>query len=278
MSEINTSEGYICLFRKFTNWEWYDDANTMRVFLHCLLSANHKDNKWRGILIQKGSFITSVSKLSHSLKLTPQQIRTCINKLKSTNEITCKTTSSFTLITVNKWNLYQQNNKQDNKSITNEQQTDNKRVTTNNNDNNDNNENNENNFLAEKPKTKTIDPYCNKYQQEFIKTYKDIFGCKCFLNTIDLNKLTELATIHDDFIELIPIALRKLKEINFKDIGYKPTATWLLKDNNFERVLNNEFTPNDSQDDNLEKKGMIQLSSGRYITKEEYDIMSEGMR
>ena len=131
---------------------------------------------------------------------------------------------------------------------------------------------------TKQPKSKTLDPYCNKYQQEFIKTYRNIFGCKCFLNTIDLNKLTELATIHDDFIELIPIALRKLKEINFKDIGYKPTATWLLKDNNFERVLNNEFTPNDSQDDNFEKKGMIQLSSGRYITKEEYDIMSKGMR
>lgn len=172
MSEINTSEGYICLFRKFTNWEWYDDANTMRVFLHCLLSANHKDNKWRGILIQKGSFITSVSKLAYSLKLTPQQIRTSINKLKSTNEITSETTSSFTLITVNKWNLYQQNNKQDNKPITNEQQTDNKRVTTNNNDNNDNNEKNENNSLVEKPK-KVLDPFFSEEVTEFFALVKE---------------------------------------------------------------------------------------------------------
>ena len=32
--------GWISLYRKFTEWEWYTDANTMRVFLHLLLKAN----------------------------------------------------------------------------------------------------------------------------------------------------------------------------------------------------------------------------------------------
>jgi hypothetical protein len=42
-------------------------------------------------------------------------------------------------------------------------------------------------------------------------------------------------------VELIPSAISRLKNIDFKDIDFKPTATWLLKGNNFERVMNGEF-------------------------------------
>ena len=35
-------EGYIKLCRKLAAWEWYTDANTVRVFIHCLIMANWK--------------------------------------------------------------------------------------------------------------------------------------------------------------------------------------------------------------------------------------------
>lgn len=134
--------GFIQLHRKFLKWEWYDDANTMRLFIHCLLNANHCEKKWRGIKIPRGSFLTGRLKLAQALNLTEQQIRTAISRLKSTNEITIKTTSQYSIITVNNWDTYQQNNQQNNQQITNEQPTSNQRVTTTNNDNNDNNDNN----------------------------------------------------------------------------------------------------------------------------------------
>lgn len=132
-------DGFIKLHRKFIEWEWYTDNNVKILFLHLLLSVNHKDNKWRGQLIKKGSFITSYEKLAIATNLTIQQIRTALNKLKSTGEITYKSTSLNSIITINNWDEYQENNKQNNKQITNEQQTNNKRITTNKNDKNDKN-------------------------------------------------------------------------------------------------------------------------------------------
>ena len=122
--------GWIKLYRKILDWEWYDDINVWRVFTHCLLMANFKDKKWHGITIKRGSFITSNQKLVLGTKLTSMQIRVAVTKLKTTNEITTKTTNRYTVISVNNYSKYQSNNQQDNKQITNKQQTDNKQITT----------------------------------------------------------------------------------------------------------------------------------------------------
>ena len=39
-------KGWIKLHRQFLEWEWYDEPNCTRVFLHCLLKANHKDKRY----------------------------------------------------------------------------------------------------------------------------------------------------------------------------------------------------------------------------------------
>ena len=61
---MEENQGWIKLHRKFLKWEWYDDINTSRFFLHCLFRANHKDKKWRGTMIKRGQFISSLSKLA----------------------------------------------------------------------------------------------------------------------------------------------------------------------------------------------------------------------
>lgn len=159
MDDIKTNT-YIRLFRKFTKWEWYDDANTMRVFLHCLLNANYSDKKWRGILIRRGSFLTSYPKLAQDLKLSKMQIRTALNKLQLTHEITLKTTSQYSIITIKNWSDYQKNNTQDNTKITDEQHTDNTRVTPTNKDNKEN---------------KDIYNYNPLIKDNYIKSYSDDF-------------------------------------------------------------------------------------------------------
>ena|GEM_PF-1497382 len=130
--------GWICLHRKLLEWEWFDNSNVLHVFMFILLSTNHEDKKWHNELIKKGEFITSVKHISQKTKLSNQQVRSALNKLKSTNQITINTTNQYTRITVVNWELYQgitddsnkQNNKQVNKQITNEQQTNNKQITT----------------------------------------------------------------------------------------------------------------------------------------------------
>lgn len=121
------AEGYIKLYRKFTTWEWYDDINTSRLFLHLLLTANWKDVVWHGITIKRGSKLTSRSKLAKETGLTEDQVKTCLNKLISTNEITKESTNKYTVINVVKYGDYQvssngdtqQNTKQDNQQMPN---------------------------------------------------------------------------------------------------------------------------------------------------------------
>ncbi|MFO0764100.1 MAG: hypothetical protein U0518_04585 [Candidatus Gracilibacteria bacterium] len=120
-------EGYIKLHRKMLEWEWYDDINTMRLFLHILLKANYADKKWKGKMIKRGEFITSRDKLSKETGLSDQQIRTCLTRLKSTNEITSETTSYYTKLTIEKYDLYQG---EITNQATNEQPANNQRITT----------------------------------------------------------------------------------------------------------------------------------------------------
>ena len=99
--------GFVKLHRKMTEWEWYDDANTFRLFFHFIIKANFKDKHWRGITVKRGSFITGYDKLSQELKLSKQQIRTSIAKLKSTGEITHQATNAYSVVTLINYDSYQ---------------------------------------------------------------------------------------------------------------------------------------------------------------------------
>ena len=101
-------------------WEWYTDVNTKTLFIHCLLRANWKPGRWKGINYNAGEFITSLPSLADESGLSIQQVRTSLDKLISTGEITSKTTDSVTgkkltknrIITINNWNAYQGDNSQ----------------------------------------------------------------------------------------------------------------------------------------------------------------------
>jgi hypothetical protein len=98
--------GWIKLHRKITKWEWYDDGNTFRLFMHLLLMANHQDGSWHGISIKRGQHLTGRKKLAKALKLGERSIRTSLNNLKSTNEVTIQTTNRYSIITVVNYNAY----------------------------------------------------------------------------------------------------------------------------------------------------------------------------
>src|SRR5690554_4345082 len=98
------SEGWIKLFRKFREWEWYQDSNVKSVFLEILLTANYEDKRWQGIAVKRGQLITSVNHLLVNLNKNPKKpqistrnIRTALKRLKSTNELTIETTPHYTL-------------------------------------------------------------------------------------------------------------------------------------------------------------------------------------
>lgn len=114
---------YIKLSRNLLDWGWYKDANTSRVFLHCLLKANWKDGEYYGVRIPRGSFVSSYAKLYSELNLSLQAVRTSMKHLISTNEVTNKGYSKFSVFTVVKYSQYQEANKESNLQTTKQQHT-----------------------------------------------------------------------------------------------------------------------------------------------------------
>ena len=130
------NQGWIKLHRSLLDWEWYDDVNVMRLFLHCVLKANHTEKQWRGVTIKRGQFYTSLDTLSKELGLSIQKIRTAISKLESTGEITSKQHAKARMVTV----INYDNHQADNKQVTSNQQVSNKEVTATKNEKNKKNE------------------------------------------------------------------------------------------------------------------------------------------
>lgn len=117
---------WIKLFRRIREWEWYLDNNTKSLFLEILLTANIEDKNWRGIEVKRGQLITSLDHLAENSGLSVRQVRTSLCKLIKSEEIDKQTTNKYTLITVNNYNTYQDNDKQ----MTSKRQTNDKQTTT----------------------------------------------------------------------------------------------------------------------------------------------------
>ena len=99
--------GFIVIHRKMQKWEWYDDLNMCGFFLHLLLLANWEDRRWHGILIKRGSFITSYRKLADSMKTSTVTIYKWIKRLTETGEITVSSTRKYTVISIVSYDFYQ---------------------------------------------------------------------------------------------------------------------------------------------------------------------------
>lgn len=138
------ADSYIKILRKLLKWEWFNDSKMVHVFIYFLLSANHTSAKWRGIPVERGQLITGLNSISKSTGLSVRSIRTCIDRLKSTNEITINSTNKYSIISIVKYDDYQnfdnKSTKRTTSKKTNERQSNDNQTTTDNNDNNDNNE------------------------------------------------------------------------------------------------------------------------------------------
>jgi len=136
------NRGFIHLWRKITEWEWYNDTITKCVFIHLLLTANHKKKLWRGITIERGEVIIGRKNMAKELSFSEMQIRTALKKLKSTNELTIKTTNKYSIVKLLNYELHHPSNQPLNQQVTNKQPTNNQQITTTKNEKNEKNEKN----------------------------------------------------------------------------------------------------------------------------------------
>ena len=108
---IDPSRGFVAFPRGLTDWEWYTEPNTARLFFHLLLTTNWQEKQWQGITIKPGQLVTSQSQLAKQLGLSVMQVRTALKHLEQTNHITVKTGPKYSLVTLNHYDLIEEGNR-----------------------------------------------------------------------------------------------------------------------------------------------------------------------
>ncbi len=101
-----TDEGCIKFSRAFLKWEWYDDTNMVRLFLHLLLKAASTAENWHGIKVKRGQVVTSIRTLADQTKLSVRNVRTCMQRLTDAHEIDTQVTHLNTIVTICKYDSY----------------------------------------------------------------------------------------------------------------------------------------------------------------------------
>ena len=237
------TEGWIQLHRSLREWEWFTDVNASHLFIYCLLRANHKDVKWRGIAIGRGQFVTSLDTISKETGLSVMQVRTAIKKLVLTNELTNQSTNINRLITVTNYNKYQSDNKPDNKPLTKQQQTSNKAVTTDNNKNNNNNENNNNKDIGDSIESthpqQMIDIWNNKVQT--VLTGGKILNTKARVAKLKLRLKEYCNNNLDDWSAYCEQIASTPFLMGDNNRQWKISIDWALEPKNITKIIENNY-------------------------------------
>ncbi len=125
--------GWIKLYRKFLDWEWFTDSKMVQLFVYLLLSANIEQRKWRGIVLERGQLVTTYPELSKKTKQSTQNLRTALQRLEESQIISRQVTNKYTIITICNFDSYQAKEEADqqagNRQVTGNQQTTNSQTT-----------------------------------------------------------------------------------------------------------------------------------------------------
>lgn len=112
------NEGYIKLYRKMMKWGWYTDTNAKCVFLHLLFLAQYEACFYRGVKLDVGQAVTSIREISTQTGISVQSVRTALDHLKSTQEITQLPHGKFSVFTVKNYSEYHGDNTISNNQVT----------------------------------------------------------------------------------------------------------------------------------------------------------------
>lgn len=107
------AETWIKLHSKLLDWEWFKSSNMVHLWLYLLLSANWEDKMWQGIMVERGSLITSLSAISEKTGIPLISVRRGLEKLSMSKQVSTQTTHRWTKITICKYDSYQLNPKTD---------------------------------------------------------------------------------------------------------------------------------------------------------------------
>ena len=99
--------GYIKIYRKILQWEWWDDPIMLKTWMYILLTATHKEIRWMGAVIPRGCFVTTQRKLAIELGVSRRTVQKNLKRLVKSGNITTKVNHDNTIIIICNYDSYQ---------------------------------------------------------------------------------------------------------------------------------------------------------------------------
>ena len=102
---------YIKLHRKLLYSECFKKPEHLKLWIYCLLRANHADSDifhgGKMVKVLRGSFITGRHKMSEDTGISERKIRTFLDSKKATKDLTIESTKQYSVVTVCNYSDYQ---------------------------------------------------------------------------------------------------------------------------------------------------------------------------
>ncbi len=127
--------GYIKLYRQSIDNKWLQHGDLWRFWCYCLLKATYRPYEelvgLQRVPVERGQFIFGRKVAAKELKMSEQTVRTLLAKLIGWQNLTIKSTSKYSIVTIVNWELYQSTDGESTIKSTNSQPASNQQVTTN---------------------------------------------------------------------------------------------------------------------------------------------------
>ncbi len=115
--------GFVKISDDLSSWAWYNDNNTLLVYIRLLLGAVWRDTEYQNVTLQRGQIATTLPKIAQENSVTIRQARTILERLKTTGKVTVKTVAKFSIITLIDYDCAFENVSQNDSQLTGKRQT-----------------------------------------------------------------------------------------------------------------------------------------------------------
>ena len=235
---------YIYLRKKILDWQWYNDTPTRSVFIHCLLRASWKDTEYKGIKYGRGQLIDSNETIADDLGISIQNVKTAIKHLKKSGELTSIKIGKHRIITVVKYDMYQQPNLMSNLELTSKQPETNLELTSYKEIKEDKEVKEVNKELSNDNSDISVVTHHKKICDEW-NTLKDL-GIKPLRSITpnskrEINLKSRLKEFGDDSFREIVDHIRRSRYLQGKINGWKADFDWVVLPSNYQKVLDGNY-------------------------------------